>query len=275
MLASADESGLLAAVDLRLMGGEAGSRALLWRAKSPYGGVTCLAAATHSATGIRNDASGGFAKAIMGSDLISNPIKLYEVCKVAKWKRQGNSVQTKMKFTRFYIFQQSSIKRWICNSAGDAMLLSGSRSGAIRVWAADRGVVVQDIVPPGVERPGSASKGALPHCLFHLMMEVGQADLNTASLSSGLQNQLKFHPVLHAGCFKCNALSAGAEHIFLVFRHFYRQKHPYFKPTGFFGDAFRGSRPSAAAAVTGLAVCPEGLLSCDLHGTVLFHPLSV
>ncbi len=51
VLASADESGLLAAIDLRLMGGEEGSRALLWRAKSHYGGVTCLAAATHSATG--------------------------------------------------------------------------------------------------------------------------------------------------------------------------------------------------------------------------------
>jgi hypothetical protein len=44
------------------------------------------------------------------------------------------------------------------------------------------------------------------------------------------------------------------------------------------GEGLPARRPrpagAAAAAVTGLAACPEGLLSCGVDGAVRFHPLS-
>ncbi len=40
---------------------------------------------------------------------------------------------------------------------------------------------------------------------------------------------------------------------------------------GLFGEALKGGR--AAAVITGLAVCPEGLVSACLDGTVRLHPL--
>lgn len=40
---------------------------------------------------------------------------------------------------------------------------------------------------------------------------------------------------------------------------------------GMFGEALKGGR--AAAVITGLTVCPEGLVSACLDGTLRLHPL--
>ena len=51
MLISADESGLVAAVDLRMLGGEKARRAVLWQSRNPTGGITCMTTATHPTSG--------------------------------------------------------------------------------------------------------------------------------------------------------------------------------------------------------------------------------
>ena len=51
MLISADESGLVSAVDLRMLGGEKLRRAVLWQGRNPTGGVTCMATAPHPSSG--------------------------------------------------------------------------------------------------------------------------------------------------------------------------------------------------------------------------------
>ncbi|KAK9832643.1 hypothetical protein WJX81_006635 [Elliptochloris bilobata] len=82
--------------------------------------------------------------------------------------------------------------------SGLPFLVSGSREGAINVWAADRGTVVQTLDVTRVR---------------------------------GARGRVK----------------------------------------GLFGEALKGGR--AAAVITGLAVCPEGLVSACLDGTVRLHPL--
>ena len=51
MLLSADESGLVAAVDLRMLGGEKAKRAVLWQSRNPTGGITCMTTAVHPSSG--------------------------------------------------------------------------------------------------------------------------------------------------------------------------------------------------------------------------------
>ena len=51
MLISADESGLVAAVDLRMLGGDKLKKAVLWQSRNPTGGVTCMATAPHPTSG--------------------------------------------------------------------------------------------------------------------------------------------------------------------------------------------------------------------------------
>ena len=41
----------------------------------------------------------------------------------------------------------------------------------------------------------------------------------------------------------------------------------------FFSEAFRSTRQSAAHVITGLASCPEGIVSGCLDGTIRFHPV--
>jgi len=51
MLASADETGVTTGVDLRMVGGTDGRKALLWQSRNPTGGVTCLAVAARPSDG--------------------------------------------------------------------------------------------------------------------------------------------------------------------------------------------------------------------------------
>lgn len=45
MLVTADETGVVAGVDLRMLGGKAGQKPILWQSRNPTGGVTCLTVA--------------------------------------------------------------------------------------------------------------------------------------------------------------------------------------------------------------------------------------
>ena len=51
VLASADESGMVAACDLRMLGGAPGEQRLLWSLRPPGGGITCLEAGLHPLSG--------------------------------------------------------------------------------------------------------------------------------------------------------------------------------------------------------------------------------
>lgn len=51
VVASADETGLIAAVDLRMVGDGNGKRSLLWQSRNPSGGVTCMTNATRPSDG--------------------------------------------------------------------------------------------------------------------------------------------------------------------------------------------------------------------------------
>ncbi|CAL5224911.1 g7676 [Coccomyxa viridis] len=51
------------------------------------------------------------------------------------------------------------------------------------------------------------------------------------------------------------------------------QKRLPAKGASFFSEAFRSTRQSAAHVITGLASCPEGIVSCCLDGTLRFHPM--
>ena len=41
----------------------------------------------------------------------------------------------------------------------------------------------------------------------------------------------------------------------------------------FFSDVLKSARQTVAPIITGLASCPEGLISSCLDGTVRFHPM--
>ena len=43
--------------------------------------------------------------------------------------------------------------------------------------------------------------------------------------------------------------------------------------TSFFGDVLKSARANTPPVITGLASCPEGLVSACLDGTIRFHPL--
>ena len=51
MLVTADETGVTAGVDLRMVGGSDPRKALLWQSRNPTGGVTCLAVAARPSDG--------------------------------------------------------------------------------------------------------------------------------------------------------------------------------------------------------------------------------
>ena len=51
MLVTADETGVTAGVDLRMVGGADPRKALLWQSRNPTGGVTCLAVAARPSDG--------------------------------------------------------------------------------------------------------------------------------------------------------------------------------------------------------------------------------
>ena len=51
MLLSADETGQMAAVDLRMVGGGGGRRSVLWQARNPAGGVTRMTTALRPSDG--------------------------------------------------------------------------------------------------------------------------------------------------------------------------------------------------------------------------------
>ena len=51
MLVTADETGVTAGVDLRMIGGKDGKKALLWQSRNPTGGITCLAVASRPSDG--------------------------------------------------------------------------------------------------------------------------------------------------------------------------------------------------------------------------------
>ena len=51
MLLSADETGQMAAVDLRTVGGGGGRRSVLWQARNPAGGVTRMTTALRPSDG--------------------------------------------------------------------------------------------------------------------------------------------------------------------------------------------------------------------------------
>ena len=51
MLVTADETGLTAGIDLRMVGGKDGKKALLWQSRNPTGGITCLAVASRPSDG--------------------------------------------------------------------------------------------------------------------------------------------------------------------------------------------------------------------------------
>ena len=51
MLVTADETGVTAGVDLRMIGGKDGKKAVLWQSRNPTGGITCLAVASRPSDG--------------------------------------------------------------------------------------------------------------------------------------------------------------------------------------------------------------------------------
>lgn len=51
MLVTADETGVTAGVDLRMIGGKDGRKAVLWQSRNPTGGITCLAVASRPSDG--------------------------------------------------------------------------------------------------------------------------------------------------------------------------------------------------------------------------------
>ena len=52
MLVTADETGLTAGVDLRMIGGKDGQKAVLWQSRNPTGGITCMAMAARPSDGM-------------------------------------------------------------------------------------------------------------------------------------------------------------------------------------------------------------------------------
>ena len=52
MLVTADETGLTAGVDLRMIGGKDSRKALLWQSRNSTGGITCMAVASRPSDGM-------------------------------------------------------------------------------------------------------------------------------------------------------------------------------------------------------------------------------
>ena len=110
VLASADESGMVAACDMRMLGGSpstpgspGSSQRLLWSLRPESGGITCLEAGLHASSGKLVYPSAHGALAAMS---ISHP----------------------------------------CLPAGMPMLVAGTKSGHVHVIAAESGKIVQSMV---------------------------------------------------------------------------------------------------------------------------------
>lgn len=51
MLVTADETGITAGVDLRMIGGQGDQKAVLWQSRNATGGITCMAVASRPSDG--------------------------------------------------------------------------------------------------------------------------------------------------------------------------------------------------------------------------------